>query len=310
MSKLPILLISYKRLDTTKKVMNSIKSYKPKEIYLFSDGPKTLKKDNDKVNDVRKYLEQAIDWDCSIKKMFSFKNLGCKFGPQSAITWFFENVDKGIILEDDCVPTPDFYTFCEVLLTRFENDLRIFNICGNKIAPNTFETESGYYFSKIAYNWGWATWANRWELHLENLKVMPELFQKEEIKNILPNKSHIKNFEKFVMDSLENRLDAWDYQWRFSILTNNGLSIMPSNNLIEYVGFGEESTHTSSSEDSTIPRETSKINWPLNHPTAIVPNSIVDNYILSDIYNWKSLSEKLTFKHISESLKSRLNRIV
>jgi len=105
-----VLLITYKRLDTTKLVFDSIRQAKPPKLYIASN---TGKDDRgiQEVNKVREFLENNIDWDCKLYKLYRDKHLSAKHSISGAIDWFFENEEMGIVLEDDCLPSQSFFLF-------------------------------------------------------------------------------------------------------------------------------------------------------------------------------------------------------
>ena len=106
MFETPILYIIFNRIDTVQQTFPVIKKQKPKHLYVAADGPRIEKSgEAEKCNQVRNWVLSQIDWDCEVKTLFREDNLGCGKGPASAISWFFENVEQGIILEDDCLPT-------------------------------------------------------------------------------------------------------------------------------------------------------------------------------------------------------------
>lgn len=105
----PILFLVFNRPDVTALVFNEIKKAKPKKLYVAADGARDIKELN-KCNIVRE-IATNIDWDCELITLFREKNLGCKYAVSSAISWFFENEEQGIILEDDCLPSNDFLDF-------------------------------------------------------------------------------------------------------------------------------------------------------------------------------------------------------
>ncbi|MFP4332877.1 MAG: hypothetical protein ACLFQJ_06210, partial [Campylobacterales bacterium] len=133
--KTAVLFLVFNRLDTTKQVFEAIRQAKPPRLYVAADGAREAKEGEDqKVKAIREYILQHIDWDCEVKTLFREKNLGCKIAVSSAITWFFENEEMGIILEDDCLPSQSFFWFCEELLERYKDDMRIMMVSGyNKV---------------------------------------------------------------------------------------------------------------------------------------------------------------------------------
>ena len=301
--KLPILLITFKRLDTTAEVLKAIEAYQPNELYIFSDDGREIK-EKQKVKKVRSFIHDSITWDCEINTFYSETNLGCKYGPQSAITWFFKNVDKGIILEDDTVPNQSFYTYCEELLNRYKNDLRVWNIGGTKM-DEYYSTVYSYRFSKFPHTWGWATWADRWNLHIATIDDLKQDISLKELNDIFPNKSIIKNWRQKANISLNDELDAWDYLWSIRVLSQGGLSTSPQKNLISNIGFGEDATHTfREGTQNIITNET--LNFPLVHPSIILPDIKKDVAFFERYFNWKPLSKKINLKHIIRVINARL----
>ena len=114
-----VLFLVFNRLDTSKQVFQAISQAKPPRLYVAADGARVSKEgESEKVQAVRDYIMQNIDWKCEVKTLFRDENLGCKYAVSGAITWFFQNEEQGIILEDDCLPNQSFFWFCEELLER------------------------------------------------------------------------------------------------------------------------------------------------------------------------------------------------
>ena len=156
--KTPVLFLVFNRLNMTKKVFEKIKEVKPDRFYVAADGSRDSKPDdNQKVNKVREYVMESIDWDCNVQTLFREKNLGCGRAVSGAIDWFFEHETEGIILEDDCIPDVTFFSFCQELLKKYEADCRISHKGGTNFQNNIMRGQSSYYFSNLFYVWGWAT---------------------------------------------------------------------------------------------------------------------------------------------------------
>jgi len=267
----PILFLIFNRPDTTQLVFDEIRKVKPKQLFIASDGPRQgNKQDKISCNKVRKIVSN-IDWDCEVKTLFREENLGCGKAVSSAITWFFQNVEEGIILEDDCLPAQSFFLFCQELLQKYRYDTRIMCISGD----NSFNIPSkdSYYFSNIPLIWGWASWKRAWDLYdfnMSNLNNFESSYSRTFYsKNLLDNFRRTKTGE----------IDTWDYQWAFCNIINNGLTCISSKNLISNIGFGENATHTkviSSSANYPINNEIKDI----SHPIIIYPNILFkDTYL-------------------------------
>src|SRR4030042_6453503 len=145
----PVLFLIFNRPDTTEKVFDEIRKAKPKKLFVAADGPRQDKQgEKEKVGRARQIVIDGIDWDCEIKTLFRDKNLGCKVAVSSAINWFFENEEMGIILEDDCLPHQSFFRFCGELLEKYKDDERIMVISGENLLFGRKRTNYSYYFSR------------------------------------------------------------------------------------------------------------------------------------------------------------------
>ncbi len=238
----PILFLVFNRPDTTQKVFEKIKEAKPKYLFIAADGPRE-NNENDTVNckKVREIVSE-INWDCEVKTLFREKNLGCKIAVSSAITWFFENVEQGIILEDDTLPDISFFYFCQDMLNKYKDDYQLMHVNGSNFHPKREEVSNRYFFSHLFNIWGWATWRRAWKLYDIEMNGYEWLKRSNEFDKIFP-----ENYKKFIpmLDSVYNNLNnTWDCQWALTCHLNIALSIQPMTNLIKNIGFGTDSTHT------------------------------------------------------------------
>lgn len=296
---IPILFIIFNRLETTKRVFEAIKEVKPTRLFVAADGYRPgIEGEKEKCEEVKKYILNNIDWGCEVKTLFRDKNLGCGKGPSEAITWFFENVEEGIILEDDCLPDQSFFYFCEELLARYKNDERIYIISGDNFIPKSFDrVDSSYYFSNIPHIWGWATWRRAWNKFSFKINDFPEFVSHKRINDIW-NYSKVKSFwlNRF-QESYKNDLDVWDYQWVYAIWKNKGVCIAPNCNLVSNIGFNSEGTHTLFNFNKLQNIPSVEIQFPLIHPEHITINKKMDDFINRKVflkgYNLKLILKKL-----------------
>jgi hypothetical protein len=238
----PILFLIFNRFENTKKVFEAIKIAKPTRLYIASDGPRDGHSGEEEVVlRIRNYLLSEINWACEVKTLFRDKNLGCKYAVSSAIDWFFENEEMGIILEDDCLPNQSFFSFCAELLLRYKDDFRVWHISGDNFQNGITRGDADYYFSKYNHIWGWATWANRWKSYNVELSQIPD---DQFIERIFLNKNQRTYWSKIFQSMKAGSINTWDYQWLFCMWYNEGIAVLPSKNLISNVGFGSDATHT------------------------------------------------------------------
>lgn len=246
MFQTPVLFLVFNRLDTTKKVFERIKEIRPKYLYVAADGARESKKGEDKKCQlVREYILNSIDWECEVKTLFREKNLGCGRAVSSAIDWFFENVEQGIILEDDVLPHQNFFNFCEFMLNLYRDDEKIMHLSGTTFLDNSSLIKHQYYLSKHIHVWGWATWKNKWKKYSFTLQMLDEDRVKKAIQSHCFGNQDLYLYWNNIFEQVKNgKIDTWDYQWMFAIWLNNGWAINPKDNVISNIGFGDNATHT------------------------------------------------------------------
>ena len=293
--KTSVLFLIFNRPDTTQKVFNTIKQAKPKQLFVAADGPREDKEgEKEKCEQTRKIIEQ-VDWDCEVKTLFRDKNLGCKIAVSSAIDWFFENVEEGIILEDDCLPEQSFFQFCEKMLVRYRNDTRIMMVSGTNYLFNKIKISGSYFFSKYYAIWGWATWRRAWMKHDMNMNSWPEFRNNKQLNWVFSNKEIVEYYANMFQIAYSKRVNTWDIQWVYSCIFNNGLSIVSGKNLIANIGV--TGTHTGSKPSIFINMPTGTININnIKHPVFVTPNILCDklayNIILTNRNKPKSVIVK------------------
>jgi hypothetical protein len=286
--KSPVTLILFNRPDLTEKVFDRISHAKPSKLFLIADGPrKDNREDEGKCLKSRKVVEN-VSWDCEVYRNYSDENLGCGIRPATGISWVFEHVDSSIILEDDCLPHPSFFIFCDELLEKYKDDQRVMQVSGTNNQAGNKWTDYSYYFSK--YNicaGGWATWKRAWDKYDYNMKLWPAVKNDNWLEYYVGDKSGAKIYYN-IFEKAYNTLsdgDFWDYQWIFSFWINNGLSIHSSGNLLSNLGFRHDGTHTKYSKNKWANLPTENIIFPLKHPPYMFPNYSADSFILQDIIN-------------------------
>ena len=273
--KSPVLFLVFNRPDTTRQVFEAIRQAQPSRLFIAADGPRESKAgEAEKCVEVRRIIDEGIDWNCEVHRLYRDRNLGCRVAVSSAVDWFFENVEEGIILEDDCLPHISFFRFCEELLMRYQDDKRMMHISGCNFIEYTHKGQESYFFSKYSSVWGWATWRRAWKYYDVNIEKWPEIRAKGLHRWFLENGE--VQVRQAQWDSIRSGLNTWDYQWAFAMLINNGLNIVPKKNLIANIGFGRNATHTTCKRDRRANYPGQPIEFPLIHPKIIVSNKNYD----------------------------------
>jgi hypothetical protein len=259
----PLLLIAFNRPDHLERLIDRLKETQPTRIFLAVDGPRAgHPTDSDRVARTRA-LVSHIDWPCEVRTLFQESNLGCGEGVSAAISWFFSQVERGIILEDDILPQSSLFGFCSELLQTYENDSRVLAISGcNFVPPEELEFDAPYRFSRVPHIWGWATWKRAWALHDLNIEgwrtALPE-------RRLLRQMGYSPagflywrtNFDMMA----RHAIDTWDFQLVFAGMANQALTATSNVNLVDNIGWGEESTHTA--DKPTYLRQSEQIHLPV-----------------------------------------------
>ena len=273
----PVLLLVFNRPDTTRRVLDALRPLRPRHLYVAADGPRPHRPaDASLCQQVRELVKAAVDWPCELRTLFQDQNLNCGLGPATAISWFFGHESEGIILEDDCLPTADFFPFCQQLLARYRHDERVMHIGGNNFSADARHTPAegadSYYFSGQVNSWGWATWRRAWHQFDFQLTLWPELRRRGLLRHLYPSALERRYWlPRFrALYEAPQPPDIWDYQWHFAVAAHSGLCIVPAVNLVRNIGFGEAATHTHDAADSFADVPTTALRWPLHHPPAVL----------------------------------------
>lgn len=303
MYKIPILFIIFNRPQIANQAFEVIKTVKPKYLYIASDAARDNKAGEDAlVQQTRDMILHNIDWDCNVNTLFHSKNQGCGMGVYTAISWFFNHVNMGIILEDDCIVDRTFFFYMEELLIRYQNDDRIGMVAGtNPIVLDHYQYS--YLFSKYKSCWGWGTWKRAWnnmdiDMVWRNSDISPSVLNNSGYRG-----KDISNWKSKLRYIDNNYVSAWDWQWYFSLSAQNQLCIYPSVNLVSNIGSDKNATHTSL---SNITIKSGFILFPLKHPLYIVSNVEFDKLFYK---NTNTLCLKIQ-RMIPYNIKQKIKRIL
>lgn len=277
-----VLFLVFNRPDTTRQVFEAIRQAKPPRLYVAADGPRTSREgESERVAQVRK-IATEVDWPCEVKTLFRKENIGCKKAVCGGIDWFFENEEQGIILEDDCLPNPDFFTFCETLLNRYASDERVWVVTGDNFQDGQRRGEASYYFSRYNHVWGWASWRRAWTKRDMEIKFWPEWKKSREWAFWLPDRVERRYWEKIFDKMYRNEVDTWDYPWTATVWFKNGLTATPNVNLVSNIGFGPEATHTTA--DGAMSRMRTLGMKIVANPESVKQSFEADRYVFNEYF--------------------------
>jgi len=271
--QVPVLLTIFNRAEKVRRVIEALRQIKPFYFFLAADGPRPeYPEDNEKCGLARQ-TALKIDWSCDLKTRFLDKNIGCDPAVSSAIGWFFEHVDYGIILEDDCIPHPDFFSFCDELFHRYADDQRIMQISG--FAPYAErEYPYDYHFSRTFRCSGcWGTWRRAWKYFRFSLEQHREDEAREMLKAYYSDYATCRRQYLKFCQFKKGIYNYWDFLWNMACYSQNGLCIVPEKNLCLNIGFDPDATHTKDMPTVFENLKVSPLSFPLRHPPFVFADS-------------------------------------
>jgi hypothetical protein len=285
-------------------VLAAIREARPVQLFVALDGPRKGRAgDYEFCQATRNLLREQIDWECEVQTLLREHNLGCRPAVSSAITWFFDHVEQGIVLEDDCLPVSGFFGFCEALLKEHAANPTVMHISGSNFQEGRVRGSGSYYASRYAHIWGWATWRRAWQHYDVTMRAFPEFKAEGRIKDVSSSEQEqgywLRTFEK----THSGALDTWDYQWQFAIWAAKGLTLLPNTNLVKNIGFGAGATHTGR-RDWTPPAR--NFAGPIVHPPTVKPDDEADAFTFAHVFSrrskrpwWQALAARSYFRRAS-----------
>lgn len=237
--KVPILLLTYNRPEQTLEVLKQLQAYGATTVYVAADGPKNMtdKTQTDRVKSVINSFNPLV-----ANTLFSETNKGCKNAVITAVNWFFDAVEEGIILEDDCLPSEHFFVFMNDMLSRYREAKNIWMISGNN-PLGAWDVPGGHFFSRIGHTWGWATWRNRWQTFDPTLPQLSSFTAHSGFENAFGPTDLAAYRKQKTRLATNGEIDTWDYQWMAHILMKEGCAVVPVANLVKNIGFTHAATH-------------------------------------------------------------------
>ena len=286
----PVLFLVFNRPDTTARVFAAIRKARPERLYVAGDGPRKDRAGEAELCSETRRIATAVDWPCKVKTLFRDENLGCGKAVSGAISWFFENEPEGIILEDDCLPHPDFFPYCAEMLEKYRDDKRVMFIGGTNFQDGIKRGAASYYFSSHSHVWGWASWRRAWadydfEMGKMDLNGLRAVMSAKGF-----NQEQSEYWTEIFNKMKKHAIDTWDYQWQFSIWFSGGVSVIPNSTVITNIGvFGTH--YDGAGRNINIP---SAPILPLLHPDMVLIDRDADVYFHNaHIGNHRSIIAKI-----------------
>lgn len=279
--KAAIVLVLFNRPDTTARVFEAIRQARPGRLFVVADGPRADREGDVALCNTARQATEKVNWPCEVARLYSDENLGCRAGVIRGLNWVFEQVEEAIILEDDCVPDPSFFPFCNELLARYRDEPRVGMISGNNVERRAKRLSNSYTFTRHCHIWGWATWRRAWEKYDSYMSGWPVARKSRWLESFITDPIARHYWRSLFDDSHRDgvgSLSSWDIPWIFTCWEHNFLSVIPSHNLVLNCGFGEGATHTRT-ESKFFQKPVHSIEFPLSHPEMICSDPLADGLV-------------------------------
>ena len=279
----PVIYLIFNRPEETARSFAAIRAARPDTLLVVADGPRAERTGEAELCARTRKVVDGVDWPCRVLCSFADTNMGCGPRVASGLDWAFSLIDAAIILEDDCVPDQSFFPFCAEVLDRYRADERVMMISGNNFQNGTSRTPDSYYFSGLPHCWGWATWRRAWRHYDYKMQGWVEKRRRGWLKDIAKNAILEEIWRDKFDDIISGRVNTWDHQWMYCLLSRKGLSAVPNVNLVTNIGFGEAATHTFTFDRRhVVPRRS--LTFPLRHPAVVEVCAKADEFEKRHLY--------------------------
>ncbi|MBI1763556.1 MAG: glycosyltransferase family 2 protein [Acidobacteria bacterium] len=284
----PLVFTIFNRPALTAQVLAEIRRARPRKLLVIADGPRAqVPGEQAQCEAARAVLEQ-VDWDCEVHKNYAAENLGIRRRMSSGLAWVFAQTEAAIVLEDDGLPHPTFFPFCEELLERYADDERVMHISGSNFQFGRQRFPHSYYFSRYNHGVGWASWRRAWRHYDAETKLWPEVKARGLLHDWLHDggdtRAAVRDWTRGFQRVYDGEVDSWAYCWTFACWLQNGLSILPNVNLLSNIGFGAASTHTRNRRSRFANMPVAPIEFPLQHPPYVVRDAQADAFTQRNNY--------------------------
>jgi hypothetical protein len=292
----------FNRPDTTSRVFEKIRAARPPRLYIAADGPRPTKPGEAELCQKTLAAAGPVDWPCDVQYLIREKNVGCKEAVSGALDWFFLHEEEGIILEDDCLPSPDFFRFCDTMLARYRHDERIRHIGGCNFQEGNQRGNGAYYYSHMTHVWGWAGWRRVWRSYDKELSGYTEDEIFSHIEKLFGDPVVAASWLEMAVSIKRKLVDTWDIQLTVKNLMLSGLSVMPNVNLISNIGFDSRATHTLAPDEQRSSLPTGNLGE-LTPPDTLEADLEADMFTMSTDFHLAARRRKY------QRLKYRLKRL-
>lgn len=272
----PVLVLGFNRVEESKALYSSLARVKPADLFVAIDGPRLgVPEDVERCAKVAEVFSEP-EWNCNLRLRIRSVNMGCSPAVVDGISWFFDQVDSGIIFEDDCMPDATFFRYAGELLGRYRNNPQVMTISGDFFLHGKYERPESYYPSRYGHTLGWASWSDSWKLYERDMHRWAAIRDTDWLLGICNHDEAATRYWRKIFDGgIDGRGIEWDAQWLYSTWRANGFALVPTRNLVVHTGVGPLAFHTKRAGWlERLPLEA--MEFPLMHPTELFVDQVAD----------------------------------
>lgn len=290
--EIPIVLQVFNRPEATRQALEIVLEARPRTLFVIADGPRPDHAGEAEACRATRAIFDELPGEIELCRLFADDNMGMRRRFSSGLDAVFEQVERAVILEDDCLAHPTFFPYCAALLDRFADDERVASITGSNTQPPKRDTEArhhSYYFSLVGLPWGWATWRRAWTTHDAELTLWPAFRRSGWLRDRL---GHVAGGQWERVLGNADEVDSWWIRWSMSMWAHGQLAVVPRVNLVTNLGGkplpGEATEAAMAVRFGNLP--TQALEQPLRHPPFIVRDSVGERRVLENMLPWSPLA--------------------
>ena len=295
----PVCITIFRRPEKTRRLIQELRRAQPPELYIIADGPRAGHDEEASLCAEARAAIDDIDWPCIVHKRWLHDNVGIKKCLSDGFNWLFEQVEEAIVLEDDLVPEPSFFRYCQEMLAYYRHDSRVFAVCGSNLQLGQKRLDASYYLSRRFCGRGWASWSRAWKFYDVDMTLWPLVRDKGWLHDALVAPRNVALYSMRFDGVHSGKANTWDHQFEFASMSQNMVCAFPNVNLILNLGHGPDAAHNHESIHPFVALPTEPMIFPLRHPTFMIPDLKADERVT-----------RITHPSWAERLHDRLARLV
>lgn len=238
----PIALFVYNRPDHTRRTIQYLKQNELAEqsqLFIFSDAAKD-ESQKEMVQEVRDIIGD-VDGFKYVEVIERNRNLGLADSIIDGVSRLTQEFGSVIVFEDDLVSSEYTLKYFNDALKHYEKEEKVMHI-GAYMYPLKADHLPQTFFYRAATSWGWATWDRAWKAFEPDIDKIISQFDAQKIHQFSIEGS--MNFWKQIIEFKNGRNNSWAIRWYASIFLRGGLTLNPSQSLINNIGHDGTGIHS------------------------------------------------------------------